>query len=97
MSTERDRLHNLFPSEIADFQEMNEIRARVDETVTEEDTAEALKPWYRQFCRRPTFNDEYLATFALPSLGFAVRGLSSVSTAGCSFQMIIIIICPPRY
>jgi cyclohexanone monooxygenase len=50
-------------SEIADFQKMNEIRARVDESVAETDTAEALKPWYRQFCKRPTFNDECLATF----------------------------------
>jgi cyclohexanone monooxygenase len=51
-------------SEIADFQKMNEIRARVDDNVSNEDAAAALKPWYRQFCKRPTFNDEYLATFS---------------------------------
>ena len=51
-------------SEIADFQKMNEIRQRVDDTVTDDaGAAEALKPWYRQFCKRPTFNDDYLATF----------------------------------
>lgn len=50
-------------SEIADFQKMNEIRGRVDDTLTEENAAEKLKPWYRQFCKRPTFNDEYLDTF----------------------------------
>ena len=50
-------------SEIADFQKMNEIRGRVDSTVHKPDAAEALKPWYRQFCKRPTFNDEYLDTF----------------------------------
>jgi cyclohexanone monooxygenase len=50
-------------SEIADFQKMNEIRSRVDETVEDDDAAEALKPWYRQFCKRPCFNDEYLETF----------------------------------
>lgn len=55
-------------SEIADFQKMNEIRARVDETVSREDAAEALKPWYRQFCKRPTFNDEYLDTFNRPNV-----------------------------
>jgi cyclohexanone monooxygenase len=55
-------------SEIADFQKMNEIRARVDETVEVPDAAEALKPWYRQFCKRPTFNDEYLATFNRPNV-----------------------------
>ncbi len=53
----------LLRSEIADFQKMNEIRERVDESVQNVDAAEALKPWYRQFCKRPTFNDEYLATF----------------------------------
>lgn len=51
-------------SEIADFQKMNEIRARVDQEVSRKDAAAALKPWYRQFCKRPTFNDEYLATFS---------------------------------
>ena len=50
-------------SEIADFEKMNEIRGRVDDTVANGQAAEALKPWYRQFCKRPTFNDEYLDTF----------------------------------
>jgi cyclohexanone monooxygenase len=50
-------------SEVADFQKMNEIRARVDAEVSKADAAEALKPWYRQFCKRPTFNDDFLATF----------------------------------
>jgi cyclohexanone monooxygenase len=50
-------------SEIADFQKMNEIRNRVDDEVAKADAAERLKPWYRQFCKRPTFNDAYLATF----------------------------------
>ena len=50
-------------SEVADFQKMNEIRARVDAEVSKAEAAEALKPWYRQFCKRPTFNDDFLATF----------------------------------
>jgi cyclohexanone monooxygenase len=54
--------------EIADFQKMNEIRARVDDTVAAKDAADSLKPWYRQFCKRPTFNDEYLATFNRPNV-----------------------------
>ncbi len=58
----------LLRSEIADFEKMNEIRARVDDSVETQDTAEALKPWYRQFCKRPTFNDEYLATFNRPNV-----------------------------
>jgi len=54
--------------EIADFQKMNGVRARVDATVTDSATAEALKPWYRQFCKRPTFNDDYLPTFNRPNV-----------------------------
>ena len=49
--------------ELADFEKMNEIRARVDATVKDEETAEALKPYYRQFCKRPCFHNEYLETF----------------------------------
>lgn len=49
--------------EIADFEKMNELRRRVEDTVTDRGTAEALKPWYPRFCKRPTFNDEYLDTF----------------------------------
>ena len=54
--------------ELADFRKMNQIRSRVDSSVTDADTAEALKPWYRQFCKRPTFNDEYLPTFNRPNV-----------------------------
>ena len=27
------------------------------------ETAEALKPYYQQFCKRPCFHDDYLDTF----------------------------------
>lgn len=49
--------------ELADFAKMEEIRARVDALVTDPATAEALKPWYGYFCKRPCFHDEYLQTF----------------------------------
>ena len=49
--------------ELADFAKMEEIRARVDEIVADRATAEALKPWYGYFCKRPCFHDEYLQTF----------------------------------
>jgi cyclohexanone monooxygenase len=55
-------------AELADFVKMNTIRARVDQTVSDAATAEALKPWYRQFCKRPTFNDDYLPTFNRPNV-----------------------------
>jgi cyclohexanone monooxygenase len=31
--------------------------------VRDETTAEALKPWYRQLCKRPCFHDEYLQAY----------------------------------
>ncbi|GAA2864306.1 monooxygenase [Actinoplanes cyaneus] len=54
--------------ELADFRKMDEIRARVDEIVTDPATAEALKPWYRYMCKRPTFSDFYLQTFNRPNV-----------------------------
>jgi len=55
-------------SEISDFQKMNKTRARVEATVADPATAEALKPWYRPWCKRPTFNDEFLPTFNRPNV-----------------------------
>jgi len=49
--------------EMADFEKMEEIRGRVDSIVDDPETAEALKPFYRQFCKRPCFHNEYLQTF----------------------------------
>jgi len=54
--------------EMADFEKMNQIRARADATVHDKITAEALKPYYRQFCKRPCFHDEYLPTFNRPNV-----------------------------
>jgi cation diffusion facilitator CzcD-associated flavoprotein CzcO len=54
--------------ELSDFKKMNEIRDRVDRIVKDKKTAEALKPWYRYFCKRPTFNDEYLPAFNNPNV-----------------------------
>jgi cation diffusion facilitator CzcD-associated flavoprotein CzcO len=54
--------------ELADFQKMEQIRARVDAIVEDPVTAAALKPWYRQFCKRPCFHDEYLPTFNRPNV-----------------------------
>jgi cation diffusion facilitator CzcD-associated flavoprotein CzcO len=54
--------------QLADFKKMEQVRARVDAVVEDPDTAEALKPWYNQFCKRPCFHDEYLATFNRPNV-----------------------------
>jgi cation diffusion facilitator CzcD-associated flavoprotein CzcO len=54
--------------EDSDDEKMEEIRARVDAVVRDPATAAALKPWYRQLCKRPCFHDEYLDTFNRPSV-----------------------------
>ena len=54
--------------ELADFQKMEQIRARAEAEVAHKGTAESLKPYYRQFCKRPCFNDEYLPSFNLPGV-----------------------------
>jgi len=54
--------------ELADFMKMEQIRARVASIVEDPDTAEALKPYYRQFCKRPCFHDDYLPTFNRPNV-----------------------------
>ena len=53
--------------EEADDEKMNEIRARVDSIVADAGTADALKPWYRQLCKRPCFHDEYLQAYNRPN------------------------------
>jgi cyclohexanone monooxygenase len=54
--------------ELADFEKMEQIRARVDTIIADPSTAGALKPYYRQFCKRPCFHDEYLQTFNRPNV-----------------------------
>ncbi|MGI9594711.1 MAG: flavin-containing monooxygenase, partial [Acidimicrobiales bacterium] len=54
--------------ELSDYRKMNAVRHRVDDIVDDEATADALKPWYRQFCKRPCFHDEYLPTFNRPNV-----------------------------
>ncbi|MFE2932374.1 flavin-containing monooxygenase [Streptomyces sp. NPDC059278] len=49
--------------EVADAAKMNELRARIEQTVTDADTARKLQPWYRYACKRPTFSDLYYPAF----------------------------------
>jgi cyclohexanone monooxygenase len=49
--------------ESVNFKHMEELRARIDREVGDPAIAESLKPYYGLFCKRPTFNDEYLASF----------------------------------
>lgn len=54
--------------ELSDARKMTQVRARVDEVVQDPATAESLKPWYRQFCKRPCFHDDYLQAFNRPNV-----------------------------
>ena len=73
-------------AEIADFQKMNEIRARVEAECDNDETAEKLKPWYRQFCKRPTFNDDYLASFSRSNVALVdvsgSKGVEAITEKG---------------
>ena len=79
----------LLINELADFYKMNQIRARVDAVVKDRRTAEALKPWYRLFCKRPTFNDDYLPTFNRPNVTLVDtkgKGVERITEKGLVFD-----------
>ena len=52
--------------EDSDFEKMQEIRDRVDSIVGDRNTADKLKAWYGQLCKRPCFHDSYLQAFNVP-------------------------------
>ncbi len=52
----------------SDDEKMSEIRQRVDQVVRDPETADALKPWYRQLCKRPCFHDQYLDAYNRPNV-----------------------------
>jgi cation diffusion facilitator CzcD-associated flavoprotein CzcO len=54
--------------EAADNGKTTQLRARVDAIVNEPVTADKLKAWYPQMCKRPTFHDEYLQSFNNPNV-----------------------------
>ncbi|MBW2421134.1 MAG: NAD(P)/FAD-dependent oxidoreductase, partial [Deltaproteobacteria bacterium] len=71
--------------ELVDFQRMNEIRDRVDDIVEDEKTAAGLKAWYRLFCKRPSFSDNWLPMFNRPNVTLVDtkgRGVTSFNERG---------------
>ena len=80
--SDEDRLRAV---ELADFAKMEEIRARVDAIVSDPATAEALKPWYGYFCKRPCFHDEYLQSFNRDNVALVDtkgKGVERITKAG---------------
>ena len=75
--------------ELADFAKMEKIRARADSVVEDQETAESLKPYYRQFCKRPCFHDEYLPTYNRPNVHLIDtdgRGVDEFTEKGVMFD-----------
>ena len=75
--------------EMVDFEKMEKIRARAEEVVNDPNTAESLKPYYRQFCKRPCFHDEYLKTYNRESVTLVDtdgKGLDKITEKGIYFD-----------
>ena len=71
--------------EQADFEKMAEIRGRIGSIVEDTATAEALKPWFSLYCKRPCFSDEYLQAFNRPNVTLvetAGYGIDRITPAG---------------
>jgi cyclohexanone monooxygenase len=72
-----------------DIEKMDAVRARVDAIVKDPATAESLKPYYNRFCKRPTFNDDYLPTFNRPNVKLVDtqgRGLDRITQSAIVFE-----------
>ena len=78
---ERSMAAMLAAWEDADFEKMEEIRRRAEAVVEDPETAENLKAWYRQLCKRPCFHDAYLQAFNAP-------GVELVDTGGKGVERI---------
>ncbi|MEM7338419.1 MAG: NAD(P)/FAD-dependent oxidoreductase [Actinomycetota bacterium] len=75
--------------ENANIDAMMRIHRRIDETVENPETAEALKPWYMLMCKRPCFHNEYLPTFNRPNVRLIDtrgKGVSQITAAGPEFD-----------
>ena len=71
--------------EQSDFEKMEEIRARADAIVRDRATAQHLKAWYRQLCKRPCFHDAYLQAFNNPGTHLVDtngRGVQEITPSG---------------
>jgi cation diffusion facilitator CzcD-associated flavoprotein CzcO len=93
----RDRTQEVLDrvQELADIDNMAELRERVAQIVQDPATARALQAWYPQFCKRPCFHDDYLEAFNRPNThlidtdGKGVTRLtrSGVTAAGRDFAL----------
>jgi cyclohexanone monooxygenase len=67
------------------MKKMERARRRVDAIVKDKATAEALKPYFHYFCKRPCFHDEYLDTYNRPNVDLVDtrgRGVERITASG---------------
>lgn len=65
------------------------VRQRVAATVDDPATAEALKPWFHYFCKRPCFHDEYLPSFNRPNVTLVDtqgKGIERITSTGVEVE-----------
>ena len=69
----------------AQMTRMEKVRRRVDSVVGDRATADALKPYYHYFCKRPGFSDHYLDVYNRPNVKLVDtggRGVERITTTG---------------
>jgi len=69
----------------AQLKKMEKVRRRIDAIVRDRPTAEALKPYYHYFCKRPGFSDDYLQAFNRPNVTLvdtAGKGVECITPRG---------------
>lgn len=69
----------------AELAKMEKVRQRIDAEVEDKETAEALKPYYHYFCKRPGFSDDYLQIFNRDNVKLidtAGKGVERITATG---------------
>jgi cation diffusion facilitator CzcD-associated flavoprotein CzcO len=89
------KLDAMSPEEKLRFQEnqnidyMMRIHRRIENTVEDPETAEALKPWYMFMCKRPCFHNEYLPAFNQSNVHLVDtkgKGITQINSKGPEFD-----------
>ena len=68
-----------------DFENMERVRQRIADVITDPATAELMMPWYSQSCKRPCFHDEYLPAFNRPNVHLVDtdgKGVNEINESG---------------
>ena len=70
---------------LGEMRKMEQTRQRIDAVVEDKATAEALKPYFHYFCKRPCFHDEYLETYNRPNVSLVDthgKGVERITPTG---------------